>query len=92
MPAWHPDSCVRLVGAGPRYTMVRKALLRNGYRCSSDVICDIVVEILPDSYLVHYIHLAGIIEKCRRLIKKYDGSLLCQRFGNHDLLPFTVAE
>lgn len=50
---WHPDSCIRLVGAGPRYTMVRKALLRNGYRCSSDVICDIVVEILPDSYLVN---------------------------------------
>ncbi len=50
---WKPGLSVRLVGEGPRAVMVRKALLRNGYRCSADLLCDTVVEVLSDSYLVN---------------------------------------
>lgn len=50
---WNTCTEVCLVGTGPRSAMVRKALLRNGYRCSSQTWCDTVVEVLPDGYLVN---------------------------------------
>ncbi len=40
----------------------------------------------------HNLNLARIVKKCRRLVKEYHGSLLCESLGYHRLLPLTVAE
>ena len=41
---------------------------------------------------LHDLHLAGEIEKGGRLIQEDYRRFLCQRFGDHDLLPLTVGK
>ena len=40
----------------------------------------------------HDFHFAWIIQESCRFVKEYHGSLLCECFGNHDFLTFSVTE
>ena len=40
----------------------------------------------------HHVYLIWIIEECCGFVEQYDGCLLCNSFGNHSFLPFSIAE
>lgn len=46
------DKQVRLMGHGPKYAMIRKALSRNGIRASRQADSDTVIEITNDGFLI----------------------------------------